>query len=54
MDALIALRTAVGLGQCALCVCDVDESGAVGATDALAVLKAAVGSSVALDCTPCS
>ncbi len=53
VDALVVLRTAVGLGQCDECVCDVDESGVVGATDALAVLSASVGSPVALDCIPC-
>jgi len=42
-DALYVLRAAVGLKPCALCDCDVDGSGQIGATDALASLQASVG-----------
>jgi hypothetical protein len=52
-DALAVLRTAVQLDACALCVCDVDDSGFVTGTDALIVLKHALASSVNLDCPPC-
>lgn len=52
-DALAALRTAVGAGQCDVCLCDVDSSGAVFASDALAILRAAVGQAVDLICVPC-
>jgi hypothetical protein len=37
-DALIALRAAVDTAQCPLCACDVNDSGAVTASDALLVL----------------
>lgn len=53
-DALFALRAAVGLESCALCVCDLDNSGAVSASDALALLLLAVGQPGNLDCPPCS
>ncbi len=52
-DALAALRTAVGSGVCALCICDVDASAAVTATDALSILQRAVGQSVVLTCVAC-
>ena len=52
-DALFALQAAVGNEMCALCVCDVDDSGAVTATDASMLLQAAVGQQVALMCPPC-
>ncbi|MFN2375553.1 MAG: hypothetical protein ABR538_03390 [Candidatus Binatia bacterium] len=52
-DALFALKAAVGVGECELCVCDVNSSGSVAAGDALAILRAAVGSEAVLDCPPC-
>jgi hypothetical protein len=52
-DALYTLKAAVGSVQCALCVCDVDDSGAVGAGDALVILRAAVGTGASLDCPAC-
>ena len=52
-DALIALRTAVGLDTCPLCMCDPDGSSKVTATDALVVLRVAVGLSVSLNCPAC-
>jgi hypothetical protein len=53
-DALLALRTAVGVLACELCRCDVDGSGGVAASDALRILNAAVGVPVALDCPLCA
>lgn len=53
-DALAALSTAVGSGQCDLCRCDVDLSGTVSATDALAILRVAVGLGGALSCQACT
>jgi hypothetical protein len=49
-DALAALRTAVGLDPCKLCICDADDSGAVFANDAMLVLRKAVGLSIVLAC----
>ncbi|HYB98802.1 MAG TPA: CAP domain-containing protein [Candidatus Limnocylindrales bacterium] len=53
-DALSTLRTAVGSGSCEMCVCDVNDNGAVTASDALTILKAAVGHDIALDCPACA
>jgi cysteine-rich repeat protein len=53
VDALAALRTAVGLSGCALCRCDANDSHDVSASDALSILKKAVGSVVPLRCVPC-
>jgi hypothetical protein len=50
---LITLRTAVGVDECAACVCDVDASGIVGATDALALLRVVVGVGGTLECGAC-
>jgi hypothetical protein len=52
-DALFVLNVAVGLVACQLCVCDVDGSVAVTASDALALLAAAVGQAIELRCPPC-
>jgi len=41
-DNLFALRSALGIVACLECVCDVNDSGAIRATDALAVLRKAV------------
>jgi hypothetical protein len=49
-DALYILRTAVGLQECPLQVCDVNSSGGINATDALTVLRRAVGLPVELNC----
>ena len=51
-DALVVLRTASSLQTCG-CLCDVDDSADVTATDALLVLRAATGQSVALTCDRC-
>lgn len=54
-DALFALQSAVGIRECAACICDVDTSGTVTTTDALAILTVGVGTtSVVLDCAACS
>jgi len=52
-DALAVLKAAVGTFDCALCTCDVNNSGNVSATDALIVLKKAVGQDVPLNCPAC-
>ena len=52
-DALFVLRTSVELEECALCVCDVNESGGVTATDAMLVLQLAVGLPVTVSCSYC-
>jgi len=50
VDAGFILRTSVALEDCALCVCDVDGSGEILSSDALADLKYAVGLPQSLDC----
>ncbi|MFN2424828.1 MAG: sorbosone dehydrogenase family protein [Candidatus Binatia bacterium] len=52
-DALFVLRTSVGLQTCALCVCDVNDSGDATVADALAVLRVAVGQPVPFHCPDC-
>jgi len=52
-DSLFILRVAVALDSCELCVCDVDGSGSVAATDALATLRLAVGQPIDLECPAC-
>ena len=53
-DALYALNAAVGLQTCALCVCDVDNSSTMSATDALRLLNFAVSiPGVTLNCPAC-
>jgi hypothetical protein len=52
-DALVALRSAIGLEPCALCLCDTNQSDKVTAGDALAVLRRAVGQQVDMLCTLC-
>ena len=49
-DALLALRKAVGIGDCPLERCDTDAGGSVTAGDALRILRAAVGISEPLAC----
>lgn len=49
-DALFMLRAAIGTATCNVCVCDVDDSGTVAATDALLTLRFAIGQNVALAC----
>ena len=52
-DALSALRTAVGLEPCDLCLCDANDSGKVSAGDAQTILRFAVGQQVPLLCPRC-
>ena len=52
-DALAVLKGAVGLRPCAPCRCDVNGSGSVTTTDALAVLGIATGQQIALGCPAC-
>ncbi len=52
-DALYVLNAAVGNEACDTCLCNVDSSREVTATDALLILRNAVGLSVPLDCNPC-
>ena len=52
-DALATLQAAVGLLTCQLCVCDVNGSGSLSATDALTILQYAVGQPLTLDCPAC-
>jgi hypothetical protein len=52
-DALTALRTAVGAGDCDSCVCDVNASGAVTGSDALILLNVAIGRVSPLSCSSC-
>lgn len=50
-DALFVLKSAVGTNACNRCECDVNNDGSVSATDALRVLRLAVGQSgVTLTC----
>lgn len=54
-DALFVLRAAVGQETCDPCVCDVDSSGRILASDALRTLRFAVGvPDIVLDCIPCA
>jgi cysteine-rich repeat protein len=49
-DALFTLKAAVGQASCQLRVCDVDNSTKVLSSDALRILRKAVGQSVTLNC----
>lgn len=49
-DGLAALRAAVGSEFCHVDICDVNDSGAVKASDALAILRKAVGVAITLNC----
>ena len=49
-DALYVLQAAVGELTCQLCICDVNDSGNVSATDALLTLAASTGGPVPLTC----
>lgn len=51
-DSLGALNFSVGVGDCPVCVCDVDSSGSTTATDALRILRSGVGLPENLDCPP--
>ncbi|TFH20664.1 MAG: hypothetical protein E4H03_11875 [Myxococcales bacterium] len=49
-DALFALRAAVAIVACAPALCDADGDCTVSASDALRILKKAVGEAIELDC----
>jgi len=51
-DALFALRAAVELEQCNLCICDVDGDGTITATDTLMMLRHIVGLGDLFVCSP--
>jgi len=53
LDALFALKAAVDFGQCEPCICDIDSVGGVTASDALGILRAAVGIETPFDCPAC-
>jgi hypothetical protein len=53
-DALVILKSALGLLSCDLCVCDTNGSGTIEAQDALRALQASVGLPVPLTCPPCA
>lgn len=53
-DALRVLRASLNLDTCELCLCDTDSSLSVTVSDALMVLKKAVGLEVQLSCPACS
>jgi len=52
-DALLALRTAVGSGNCVRCICNVNNMQGINTTDALLILRAAVGQPVDFNCFTC-
>jgi hypothetical protein len=52
-DALRALRAGVGITTCELCVCDVNKNGSVSSSDALLILRVAVGQLPEATCLPC-
>jgi uncharacterized repeat protein (TIGR03806 family) len=52
-DALAGLRAAVAIDYCAACLCDVNSDGTIGASDALRVLRYAVGNPQSLICPTC-
>lgn len=49
-DALYVLRAAVASGACDIRVCDVSDTNTVTASDALMILKAAVGQDILFNC----
>jgi N-acetylneuraminic acid mutarotase len=51
-DSLFALRAAINLEKCLVCVCDMNGDDRTTATDSLAMLSAAVGTPVPFDCPP--
>jgi hypothetical protein len=53
VDALAVLRASVGSTECPVCLCDVDSSTQVTASDARSVLLVSVGLQVDLVCSSC-
>lgn len=54
IDALYIVSAAVGARTCKTCICDVNRSGTVDATDALTVLAEAVGLDALVRCVLCA
>lgn len=52
-DALYSLAVSIGIESCDACVCDVNNTGSVNVTDALSILKTAVGAGPPMSCPPC-
>jgi len=52
-DSRYVLLAAIGARFCEPCICDVDASGEISATDSLTVLTVASGISIPLSCPPC-
>jgi len=52
-DALFVLAVSVGIETCDVCICDVNATGSVNVTDALAILRTAVGSGSPTSCLAC-
>jgi len=52
-DALLALRAALQLDTCELCVCDVSGDGRISTTDAVIILHAATEVPVPMNCPEC-
>ena len=53
-DALGTLKAAVGSAYCGACRCDVDASGRILASDAMRILRSAVGQPDELICSECN
>ncbi len=53
-DALVALHAAIGLADCALCLCDTSGNRSTSATDALLILRHGTGEGVSFACPACS
>lgn len=53
IDALMVLQAAIGTRACEPCICDVDSSADIASSDALLVLRRAVGADVELSCPLC-
>jgi hypothetical protein len=52
-DALYSLAVSVGIETCDPCICDVNNSGSINVTDALTILRTAVGSGPTMSCPAC-
>jgi len=51
-DALLALRAAVGSGDCDPAACDINGDASISAGDALAILLVSVGQTIEMNCPP--
>jgi hypothetical protein len=52
-DALFILFASLELQTCELCICDINGSGSITATDALLALASAIGQSITFNCPAC-